>query len=298
MTSTSVVDPPVFQSNTVVAAHLDEIAGLLEAQDANAFRVRAYRRGAESVRALDRPVVEILQQEGLAGLDALPHVGPGIAHVIREFLTTGRHGMLDRLRGASDPVATLETVPGIGRTLAHRLHDEADIDTLEQLEAAAHDGRLGRIPGFGARRVEGIRNALAMRLGKPRPVVAPPGPDQPPVEPTVAELLDVDREYREASRGDRLPRIAPRRFNPAALAWLPVLHTTRGERHYTALFSNTALAHKLQRTHDWVVLYFDGATGEHQHTVVTATTGALKGRRVVRGRETECEAFYATDRHA
>jgi hypothetical protein len=75
-----------------------------------------------------------------------------------------------------------------------------------------------------------------------------------------------------------------------------VLHTTRGDRHYTALFSNTALAHKLQRNRDWVVLYFDGADGEHQCTLVTATSGSLKGRRVVRGREPECEAHYGEHR--
>ena len=70
------------------------------------------------------------------------------------------------------------------------------------------------------------------------------------------------------------------------------------DSHYTALFSNTALAHKLQRTHDWVVLYFDSATREYRQTVVTATTGALKGKRVVRGREAECEALYRARRSA
>ncbi|HEX6053193.1 MAG TPA: hypothetical protein VFZ21_28190, partial [Gemmatimonadaceae bacterium] len=70
-----------------------------------------------------------------------------------------------------------------------------------------------------------------------------------------------------------------------------------GSRHYTALFSNTARAHELRKTRDWVVLYFDGRDGERQHTIVTATTGPCKGRRVVRGREAECEAYYAGGRH-
>jgi hypothetical protein len=87
--------------------------------------------------------------------------------------------------------------------------------------------------------------------------------------------------------------IAPRRFNPRGDAWLPVLHTNRGERHYTALFSNTALAHRLGRTHDWVVLYSDGRRETRQATVVTAVMGPLRGRRVVRGRELECEVYYA-----
>jgi DNA polymerase (family 10) len=114
--------------------------------------------------------------------------------------------------------------------------------------------------------------------------------------PSVVEILDVDREYREAAAAGTLPMIAPRRFNPKGERWLPVLHTTRGERHYTALFSNTALAHRAGRTHDWVVLYFDGHDGEHQATVVTSRQGQLAGRRVVRGREGECFGHYHLSR--
>ena len=54
---------------------------------------------------------------------------------------------------------------------------------------------------------------------------------------------------------DKLATIAPRRFNPTGESWLPVLHTSRGDWHVTALYSNTARAHELGRTRDWVVLY-------------------------------------------
>lgn len=70
------------------------------------------------------------------------------------------------------------------------------------------------------------------------------------------------------------------------------MHTTRGMRHYTALFSNTAHAHELNMTDDWVVLVYDGLNGEHQCTVITSQFGRLKGMRIVRGREAECEALY------
>jgi hypothetical protein len=109
-------------------------------------------------------------------------------------------------------------------------------------------------------------------------------------------LLDVDREYREkASRGE-LFKIAPKRFNPSGEAWLPVLHTRRGPRRYTALFSNTALAHELGKTHDWVVLYFGERREERQATVVTETQGDLAGLRVVRGREQETRECYQRER--
>jgi hypothetical protein len=198
--------------------------------------------------------------------------------------------MLDRLRGEADPLALLASVPGIGRVLAERLHDELGLETLADLETAAHDGRLETIAGFGAKRLAGIRDSLAQRLGRVR---VPPTIDTPP---RVAELLDVDREYREKAAAGQLQRIAPRRFNPSGEAWLPVLHTRRGTRRYTALFSNTARAHRAGKTRDWVVLYSDNGVGEGRHTVITAAFGPLRGRRVVAGRETECIAVYDTER--
>jgi hypothetical protein len=107
-------------------------------------------------------------------------------------------------------------------------------------------------------------------------------------------LLDVDRQYRaQASRGE-LPTIAPRRFNPEAKSWLPILHTRRGDWDFTALVSNTAAAHELDRTRGWVVLYFDSDHhGEQQRTIVTEHRGRLRGQRVVRGRESDCLAHYA-----
>ena len=92
-----------------------------------------------------------------------------------------------------------------------------------------------------------------------------------------------------------LRRIAPRRFNPGRRAWLPILHAQRGGRFYTALFSNTARAHELGRTRDWVVLYADGRGAERQWTIVTETSGEGRGERVVRGREEECRQMRAAD---
>src|SRR3954471_16675384 len=112
------------------------------------------------------------------------------------------------------------------------------------------------------------------------------------VQPAVEVLLDVDREYREKARAGVLPRIAPR-LNPDREAWLPVLHSRYGPWHFTALFSNTELAHQLHRTYDWVVIFFADEEGEEgQVTVVTERRGALTGQRVVRGREPECARFY------
>jgi hypothetical protein len=266
--------------NEDVAGRLEELARLLEAQGADRFRVRAYRQAAQTVRLLPRPVSDILELEGLDGLDTLPHVGVSIARAIRDLLRRGRLAMLDRVRGESDPVVVLESVPWIGHKTADRLHHELGISTLEDLEAAAHDGRLTAVAGFGPKRLAAVTDSLAYRLGR----VAPP----PHVEadwPSVAELLDVDREYRDKAGAGVLTRAAPRRFNPQGDAWLPILHTTRHGRHYTALFSNTARAHQLGKTNDWVVLFWDTGDGERQCTVITAERGADAGTRIVRGRE-------------
>jgi putative hydrolase len=108
----------------------------------------------------------------------------------------------------------------------------------------------------------------------------------------VETILDVDREYRTQAEAGKLPTVAPRRFNRDGKAWLPILHTDRDGWHFTVLFSNTARAHELGRTNDWVVAYFyDGDHREGQCTIVTETRGHLKGRRVVRGREAECAAY-------
>jgi hypothetical protein len=170
--------------------------------------------------------------------------------------------------------------------LARQIHEQLGVRTLEELELAAHDGRLSRL-GMGPKRLRGIREALAGRLGRYRFAL--------PVreEPNVAELLAVDLNYRAQADAKTLPTIAPRRFNPKQEPWLPIFHTRRGRWRYRVLFSNTALAHRLGRTRDWIVVYFDNGVSSGQRTVVTENRGDLRGRRVVRGREQECRAHYS-----
>jgi Holliday junction resolvasome RuvABC DNA-binding subunit len=283
-----------FADNPSIAQALREMAALLDAQGDNAYRVAAYRRAADMVAHLPRSLRDIHRDEGEAGLDALPGVGPRIAAAIAELVSTGRWQQLERLRGEADPDALLRTIPGVGAELAHRLHDELGVQTLEALELAAHDGRLERLPRIGARRAAAIRSALQQMLDRQRSLRrSRPAPSDAP-EPPVALLLEVDRSYRAGAQAGTLPTIAPKRFNPDGKAWLPVLHTDRPGWHITALYSNTARAHELGRVHDWVVLYVeDDAHREHQYTVVTAGRGTLVGQRVVRGREAECQSLCA-----
>ncbi|MEP7174530.1 MAG: helix-hairpin-helix domain-containing protein, partial [Aestuariivirga sp.] len=205
----------------------------------------------------------------------------------------GRWPQLERMRGRLDPEVSFQNIPGIGPTFARLIHEHLHIDTLEALDVAAHDGRLDTVPGIGERRGKIIRQSLASILARKGPLVssvhrAPP----PPVE----MIMDVDREYREKANAGVLKFIAPKRFNPKGEAWLPILHTERGPWHFTVLFSNTARAHELGKTADWVIVFYSSDHQmEDQCTVVTETNGPLKGQRVVRGREQEC--LGRTDRN-
>jgi hypothetical protein len=277
--------------NQDIARRLREVAQLLEGQGANRFRVRAYRAAAETIERLTVPAAEIAQKQGTDGLQSLPGIGVSLARSIHTLVVSGRLPMLDRLRGCMDPVSLLASIPGIGPALATRLHDDLGIDTLEQLEMAAHDGRLTEVEGIGPKKLQGIIDSLTARLGRVR---QSPGrmAGHPTDEPPVEELLDVDGEYREAVHAGRLQRIAPHRFNPKKKAWLPILHTQRGARHYTALFSNSALAHRLKKTQDWVLLYYDDDHGERQCTVITSHQAPFSGKRIVRGREEDCAAYH------
>jgi len=279
-------------TNKELGESLREIARLLEAQGANPFRVQAYRGAAETLAGLDTEAHVILDREGVEGLMRLPGIGESLARSLAKLIEDGRLPLLDRLRGDATAERLFSTVPGIGPELAERIHEELGIETLADLEAAAQDGRLGRIRGFGPKRLQAVRESLAGRFRRPPPASRRSVHRAPGDAPPVAEILDVDSEYREAATANRLPRIAPRRFNPTREAWLPVLHTARGERHYTALYSNTARAHELGAIRDWVVVYRDDAGGDGQWTVVTARFGRLRGRRIVRGRERECEGHY------
>ena len=275
---------PITRSNAEIANLLAAVARLLEDQAARDTRVREWRDAAEAIRALHRPIAEILREEGVEGLDQIDGVSRTLADEICEIVETGRLALYERLLGDTDALARIAAVPGMGRKLAHRVHVTLGIESIPELEHAATDGRLRKVAGFGPKRAAAIREVLATRHRRRRSTT--------PVEPTpIGELLDVDREYRERAAVEELPFIRPRRFATGAPG-IPVLHTMRGDRQYTAMYSHTAIATQLGRDSDWVVIYYHDPDGEHQYTAVTAQRGPLAGRRIVRGREAQCVLHY------
>jgi EAL domain-containing protein (putative c-di-GMP-specific phosphodiesterase class I) len=79
-------------------------------------------------------------------------------------------------------------------------------------------------------------------------------------------------------RGRAIYARSPKHFNRAGVAWLLVLHASRDGWQFTVLFSNTQRAHELEKTSDWVVVYFHtDAEPEAQCTIVPETRGPLEG---------------------
>jgi len=277
--------------NRFIAEKLNEVSGLLQQQNANQFRVRAYREAAQAVALMQGPISTVLAEGGRAGLEALPAIGESIAAAIQEILETGNLVMIQRLRGSLDPEKLFQSVPGIGPKLAEQIHNQLDIETLEALEVAAYNGQLREIPGIGLRRVRGVQHSLAEILARRRPRRLRQEQPLPPI----TAILDVDEEYRKRAAAKDLPVITPKRFNPTGKAWLPILHTQRGDWLFTALFSNTSLSHQLNRTQDWVVIYYERENDpEGQCTVVFEKRGPLAGKRVIRGHERACAEYYGS----
>jgi DNA polymerase/3'-5' exonuclease PolX len=193
--------------NATIARKLNDYATYLEGEDTNVYRVRAYRRAAATVLAQERSLAEVVNEKGRAGLEELPGIGASLAYTIESLVRTGEFRTLRPDASHVDPERLLTSLPGVGRQLAHALHEQFGITTLEELERAAHDGRLTRA-GVGPKRLRGLIDALAGRLRRSRL----PEPIQG--EPSVATLLAIDEEYRRQAEGDGLPMITPRRFNP------------------------------------------------------------------------------------
>jgi DNA polymerase (family 10) len=145
--------------NDEVATLLEEFADLLEAQDVE-YKPRAYRRAAENVREHSR-AVEDLAAEGADAVAAVEGVGDAIASKMVEYVETGEIEELEELR-AELPVemAALTRVEGVGPKTVGTLYHALGIRTLDDLAAAAEDGEIQEVSGFGAKTEQNILENL------------------------------------------------------------------------------------------------------------------------------------------
>jgi DNA polymerase (family 10) len=138
------------------AAHvLTQIASFLELRAESRFRIRAYEQAAQAVGALDTDDIASLDHTG--ALAATSGVGPATLAVLRDLITTGQSRYLEQLRRETAPgLVELLDVPGLAVQKIQQLHAELGIDSVDALEAAARDGRLASVKGFGPKTVARI----------------------------------------------------------------------------------------------------------------------------------------------
>jgi DNA polymerase (family 10) len=134
--------------NVEIARALAEVADVLEIQGGDLYRIRAYRNAVRTVEVQTRPLARMVA-EG-AALTALPAIGKEMAAHIGELVTTGTLAFRDRLL-AEVPRTLVELMhlPGVGPKKARKLWDELHIASVDELEAAARDGRVAALAGFG-----------------------------------------------------------------------------------------------------------------------------------------------------
>ncbi len=158
--------PIVPAHNPDIAQGLDDVADLLELENANPFRVRAYRNAARVIRGLGIEVAVMLTRGD--DLSELPGIGKDLAGKIRTFVKTGHLPLLDQLRRTTPAIAVeLLKLPGMGPKRVNTLCRELDVHTLEQLHRAVLDGRVRTLPGFGAVTEERLRQALEAHAKAP-----------------------------------------------------------------------------------------------------------------------------------
>jgi DNA polymerase (family X) len=142
-----------------VAQVLEQIAAFLELKSENPFRIRAFRTAARAIASFPGDLRESIEDGSLASAKG---VGPATLQIVTELVGTGRASMLEELRGQipSGLVEMLE-ISGLGVAKIRQIHEVLGIDSLPELEAAAHDGRLAKLPRFGPRTSENILKAIA-----------------------------------------------------------------------------------------------------------------------------------------
>jgi DNA polymerase (family X) len=139
---------------------LSQIASYLELGGANRFKARAYQRAARSLLAMGVDDLGPMLRSGeLANVRGL---GPATLAVIRDLVETGESQYLEKLRQAMpEGVLELMRVPGLSAEKIQKLHAELGIESLDDLERAARDGRLTKVKGMGPKTAEKMLAGVA-----------------------------------------------------------------------------------------------------------------------------------------
>ena len=146
--------------NVEIARLFNEYADLLEIRDENPFRVRSYRKAAQTVAGLSRPVAQIIA----AGEDltALPGIGSSMAAHLKEIVETGSLAALGQMgQEFPETLTELMRLETLGPKKARKLYEELGIASVSELAAAIDAGKVEALPGFGKKTAAHLRRAIS-----------------------------------------------------------------------------------------------------------------------------------------
>ena len=276
-----------FMDKKAVAQVLEQIAAFLELKSENPFRIRAFRTAARAVGSFNGDLRAGLEDGSLAGTKG---VGPATLQIVSEIVTTGRASMLEELREQIPPgLVEMLGISGLGVAKIRQIHDVLDIDSVPELEAAALDGRLAKLPRFGPKTSENIlkgiaylRHASAFRLlyhaadeaeGLRAALERMPGVTQAVVAGDVRRRTEVVRELVLVLAADVTPGELFKR-----LSQVPGVHEFAGQddRRVTLRFAGGASAQIIVTTPVNFGAVLVQATGSEAHLRDLATHASAK----------------------
>src|SRR5882762_1312848 len=150
--------------NEQIGRRFHRLAALMEIRGDDPFRLRSYRNAAEAIEVWPTPLKEIAEQEGLAGLQAIPGVGKAIAGKIIELLDRGTFDAWEKLTAETpETVLDLLEVPGIGPKTAAMLHQKFKVSSRAELKKFVAGGGLDLVDGIGPKTAERIKESLGTR---------------------------------------------------------------------------------------------------------------------------------------
>src|SRR3972149_2342630 len=131
--------------NLALARIFSEIADMLEIKEESIFRISAYRRGA--ARAMESVTEDVTEVAARDDLEEVPGIGTSTAEKIEEYLETGKITDYEELRASLPPgITTLMSVPEVGPKTAVLLYEKLGVTTIDELEKAARQGLVRKLP--------------------------------------------------------------------------------------------------------------------------------------------------------
>ncbi|HSE03087.1 MAG TPA: DNA polymerase/3'-5' exonuclease PolX [Methylomirabilota bacterium] len=149
--------------NFEVARQFELMADVLELKGENPFRIRAYRRAAQSIESLGEDIEAVAREDRL---EDVPGIGADLAGKIQEYLATGRiKEIAAASKGVPRGVVEMMNIPGIGPRTARLLYEREHITGIGQLEKRARKGGLRGLPGIQAKTEQNILKGIRLVRG-------------------------------------------------------------------------------------------------------------------------------------